>query len=893
MATAIIPAASQASVPGLRSSAAGPGGSPRFLAAPAIFGAGAFAAGILCAHFYWLTPGTLFVALLTLFLVTAVALRLAPRLAWPATGLVYLTLGVLCAEMAPAVNQQKQLDLLADNTPRTVEGQVVRIGPVRTVMSTTPFSNKTHEERSQQFDLRLGSPADSAVRVTVYAPIEEAFPQIRCGDVVQAALAMHREERFLDPGVWDAGAYLLRQGIGAIASAKAEKLAVVASAKTQSFACRLHSLQVAAGSRLIDFADGEAVHRLPAFLRLDYDDAVMLTAMLTGDRSYLDHGVRVGFERTGSFHLLVVSGLHLAIFSGLIFWAARRLRFSRGWASLTTIGCSLGYAVFTGFGNPVQRSFWMVTLYLIGRLLWRERMALNVIGFAALVMLAADPSSLFDSGFQMTLLSVLAVAGIAVPVAEKTFGPYLRAMRSLRVLRVDPSLQPRLAQFRVSLRMAAQHLLPVTGQFTAWTVFPFVIWLGLRIAELLVVSCSIELFMMLPMATYFHRITLLALPVNLLIVPFLGVLLPLALVTFTAVVILPSIAFVPAACTAAVLHTVVWIVATFAGMRAGDLRIPAPGMGAIAIWILLAIAAVCAVRMRGFGLVLAGTALALSAVVVLLPHRVLRRSGQLEVTAIDVGQGDSLLVVTPDGKTLLVDAGGLVGASPESNFDMGEDVVSPVLWSRGIRRLDAVAITHAHADHIGGMKAVLANFRPCELWVGKNPDFPPYDALLDEAGRLGTRIVRHAAGDAFVFGDVGIRVLAPDRDYRPGKAPANNDSLVMRVRYGGTAALLEGDAEAPSEERMVTAGGLKSDLLKVGHHGSRTSTTPAFLAAVAPSYSVISVGRRNFYGHPRHEVLEELQEKHVATYRTDMLGLTSFYLDGRHVYAEPWTAIPH
>ncbi len=263
------------------------------------------------------------------------------------------------------------------------------------------------------------------------------------------------------------------------------------------------------------------------------------------------------------------------------------------------------------------------------------------------------------------------------------------------------------------------------------------------------------------------------------------------------------------------------------------------------------------------------------------------------MTAIDVGQGDSLLVVTPDSKTLLVDAGGLVGASPESNFDVGEDVVSPVLWSRGIRRLDAVAITHAHADHIGGMRAVLENFRPRELWVGRNPDIPQYDAVLDEAARLGSRIVTHTAGDAFAFGDVAVRVLAPDRDYRPGSAPANNDSLVMRVSYGGTSALLEGDAEAPSEARMVAEGGLKSDLLKVGHHGSRTSTAPAFLTAVAPSYSVISVGRRNFYGHPRHEVLEELQGAHVATYRTDMLGLTSFYLDGKHVYAEPWAATPY
>ena len=113
---------------------------------------------------------------------------------------------------------------------------------------------------------------------------------------------------------------------------------------------------------------------------------------------------------------------------------------------------------------------------------------------------------------------------------------------------------------------------------------------------------------------------------------------------------------------------------------------------------------------------------------------------------------------------------------------------------------------------------------------------------------------------------------------------------MLRVSYGKTSALLEGDAEAPSEARMIAAGGLKSDLLKAGHHDSKTSTTPTFLAAASSLYSAISVGRRNFYGHPRHEVLEELQAAHVATYRPDMLGLTSFYLDGEHVAAQPWAA---
>jgi competence protein ComEC len=297
---------------------------------------------------------------------------------------------------------------------------------------------------------------------------------------------------------------------------------------------------------------------------------------------------------------------------------------------------------------------------------------------------------------------------------------------------------------------------------------------------------------------------------------------------------------------------------------------------------------------RWWGKVVGLTALFSAALIVVLPRPLEFQKGVLEVEAIDVGQGDALLLITPEGKTLLVDGGGFGGpqrtsgsVNHRSNFDIGEDVVSPVLWARGIRRLNVVALSHAHSDHMDGLHAILRNFHPHELWVGKNPRTDGYQALLSEAAQFGVAVQTHLAGDQLSFGGTQISVLAPDANYQPGTTPSNNDSLVLRVSFRQTAVLLEGDAENPVEQEMVKRGGLKSTLLKVGHHGSLSSTTPEFLAAVAPSVGVISVGRKNHYEHPRLETLQKLQAAHVQTFRTDLHGISCFFLDGTKVDSQP------
>ena len=346
-----------------------------------------------------------------------------------------------------------------------------------------------------------------------------------------------------------------------------------------------------------------------------------------------------------------------------------------------TILASFAYALFTGFAAPVQRSLWMVTIYLVGRLAYRERNPMNTIGFAALCLLAASPRSLFDSSLQMTMLAVLAIAGIAVPLLAVTVQPWVTSLRDLRLNAIDGKLAPSLAQYRAIVRQIAERLETIAPGWVAWKLFPWAVRFVLRIVELAVMACVVELAMTLPMAVYFHRITLLALPVNMLILPLLAVLMPAAMLTLLMLLVWPAGALVPATITALVLHFGVGLVHTFGSMALGDLRIPTPLVWQSAAFCALLAAAIVlaqtgAWRAGRWQRRAACAALALAALAAVVPRPVVRPRNAMLMEAIDVGQGDSLLLITPEGKTLLVDGGGFGGGARQQpqDFDIGEDV---------------------------------------------------------------------------------------------------------------------------------------------------------------------------------------------------------------------------
>jgi competence protein ComEC len=708
-------------------------------------------------------------------------------------------------------------------------------------------------------------------QVTLYTKGDEPLPPLRYGQNIEVDARVRKPHNYGNPGAFDYEHFLARQDIYWTASGAADTLRILPGHCGSPLRKAAMDLRAAVLRRTEQLYHGD-----------DYLSG-MMQAMLMGQSFQLQRIWTEQYRNTGTFHVIVISGTHVAILAAFFLFLLRLCFVPQRLAMLLTAAAAWLYAMTSGWGAPCVRCAAGLTLYMIGSYFYRERRALNLLAAIALCFLVFDPDQLFEASFQLSFLAVAFLAAFATPLVRATSGPLARGLADLHDAGRDLHLPPRVAQFRIEIRLLAETLrttlhLPARVATVAVTLPARVLFFFYEIA---VISAVIQLGLALPMVVYFHRLGLSGLSANAFAIPLMGLAVPTG---FLAV-------FTGWRWVAAVGGWLMRLSRAIVGWHAAhepNLRIPTPPLW-LGIALAIALLAFAVARGRWWRAATGAAVAVFLALLVWHPFPPEFYPGQLEMSVIDVGQGDSILVIFPDGERMLVDGGGIpaFGHQTRSQLDTGEDVVAPYLWDRGMRSVDIVALSHAHEDHIGGLPALVADFHPRELWTGATPDSPAWRKLRDEATRDGVKVVPLEAPTHFAFGRTSIEVLAPLPDYVPNDIPKNHDSLVLRIRYGSRSFLLSGDVEKPIERRMLEENEIQpTDVLKVAHHGSRTSSTEDFLSAANPAFAIISVGLDNSYGHPNRDVLERLTEHHAEILRTDQNGLVTVRTDGRHLSVE-------
>ena len=630
------------------------------------------------------------------------------------------------------------------------------------------------------------------------------------------------------------------------------------------------------------------------------ETAGVLDAALLGNRYNLSQSASESFREGGTFHVLVISGLHISFIGGLVFLVVSHITKRRLIQFLLPAVIVWAYSIAVGAESSVVRAALMFTFAGLAPIVFRQSNSLNALGAAALVLLVYSPKELFNPGFQLTFLSVLAILAIAWPLLMKLAA--IGSWYPSSTTPYPPVCSRELKWFCELLfwneRDWQQQVARSSHDYRLFKARPAA-WLGRYQVQrclryffgAVLVSVSVQLVLLPLMIVYFHRLSPASLLLNIIVSVLLAGLMAVALIALL-------IAHVSAAISAplfkladAINWLMVHSVDPFSGF---NFRLPEYSGSAawlyaiyylpfvllvlaLSHWCPLALSKQRRCRLHRFVLPMIALQLLLTALLILHPLSRGHADANLRIDFLDVGQGDSALVTMPDGTTLLADGGGNI---MDASRRIGETVVSEYLWWRGLDMIDYILVTHADADHIDGLNDVLKNFTVRNALIAHVPrDDPEFAKFSETLKQTNTHAEQLQAGDVIHFGDVELSVVWPPAG---GETSANNDSIVLRVKYGERAVLLTGDIEKQAEKSVLeTQPNLRADVIKVPHHGSRSSSTEEFVRAVTPQFAIISVGRHSMFGHPHKEVVQRWQANGATVLTTGECGMITVTTDGK------------
>jgi competence protein ComEC len=655
--------------------------------------------------------------------------------------------------------------------------------------------------------------------------------------------------------------------------------------------------------------------------RFSKNTAGVLDAALLGNRYNLSSDVEERFRDGGTFHVLVISGLHITFLGGLAFVVMRWFTRNRNLQFAASVTLVWSYSLAVGAEPTIARAALMFTVVMFAPLVSRRASALNGLGIVAIALLLWKPSNLFDPSFQLTFVSVLAIVVLAWPLVTRLSA--IGSWRPTRVTPFPPSCPRWLRQLSDSLfwnelegtreMQRANYKYRLIKSFAANWLLRMRVQRLLRFAFVaVVVSVSVQVALLPFLIVYFHRFSVASFVLNM----FVGVMMVGVALTALAAVAVSQVSPVLASPLIMVANAGNWLmvhsVDPFSQVHIASIRLPEYTGWAFSLYLFyyvpLAVLAFCLAKWKPLELrkhsrvsrrivsvALVAQVIAI-AVMIIHPLSSAENEGKLSIDFLDVGQGDAALITLPDDTTILVDGGGRPGPFRRNGNDedeqagregksIGESVVSEYLWWRGLKRVDYLLATHADADHIEGLNDIARNFAVRAVLVGRSPSRDPEFAKLLESLALRSVPVRLiAAGDQLKFGKVSMDVLWP-RPAADAQSSGNNDSVVLRIKYGTRSVLLTGDIESKTEDALVRLhpNDLVADVTKVAHHGSRTSSTQDFVTATGSRLAVISVGQSSMFGHPHSEVVERWRSQGARVVTTGNRGMISLTTDGQNM----------